>query len=282
MIGDYGAIGAGIGPVESMIASWNVDDVLTSGDNVYDSGATPYDGIDGQYYHAWMSPYTGAYGAGSPTGVNEFWPALGYHDWSHIAAYESYFGPMLPHNGPADGTPRYYSNHLDAAHKIGHFAIDTESTEPDGYSATSTQGAWLKAALAADTSSCFKIVVGDNGPHVSTIAQSGGPDPTTDWPFEAWGADAYIFGQTHGFERLSSGGFPYFCNGIGGGYLWGDWNVIDPDSVYRFPTTPQRYGAQLITVSIANGVGTAKFEFYGVGDTLGSPEDSYTITKTCN
>jgi len=69
-------------------------------------------------------------------------------------------------------------------------------------------------------------------------------------------------------------------NGLGGGALWGDWNIIDPHSVYRFPTTPQRYGAQLITITVGNGVGTLRNEFYGVGST--SPDDSFTITKACN
>jgi len=100
------------------------------------------------------------------------------------------------------------------------------------------------------------------------------------WPYHDWGADLVMSGSRHGYERLSVNGRPYTVNGAGGGYLWGDWNIISPYSVYRFPTTPQRYGAQLVTVTVQNGLGTLRASFYGVGDTV--PEDTLTITKTCN
>lgn len=280
VIGDYGAEGSGLTTVAAMVAGWNPDHVLTTGDNVYSSVNDPYDQIVGQYYHQFIYPYSGAYGSGSSTGANRFWPIPGNHDWDHTTAnplgpYLGFF--TLPTNG---GSERYYHTALDAAGKIRLFAMDADLREPNGNTASSTQAAWLQAAMAADTTSCFKIVDIHEPPHCSTIGTSEGPDPDTDWPYFSWGADLVQSGSRHGYERLSVSGHPYIVNGIGGGSLWGNWNIIDPNSVYRFPTTPQRYGAQKITITIGGGVGTLVNEFYGVGDT--TPEDTLTITKTCN
>jgi len=270
VIGDYGAEGGGIGDVAAMVHGWNPDAVLTTGDNCYSNLPHPYDGIVGQYYHDFISPYAGAYGAGSPNG-NRFWPILGYHDFDLLQDYQGFFS--LPNNG------RYYDVSLDTANAVHLFALDGDDREPDGNSASSTQAAWLQARLAASTS-CFKIVTEEQPPYCSNIGAGACDDHAVDWPYHAWGADLLISGQRHSYERLNVGGTPYIVNGLGGGYLWGDWNNISPYSVYRFPTSPARYGAQLVTVTVANGMGSLTSEFYGVGDA--TPSDSVTITKNCN
>lgn len=280
VIGDYGAEGGGLTSVANMVKGWNPDQVLTTGDNVYSSASGAYDTIIGQNYHDFIYPYTGAYGSGSPTGLNRFWPVPGNHDWNNTSAnplslYLNFF--TLPTNG---GSERYYHTFLDANQRIHLFALDADSREPNGKTSSSTQGQWLQAAMSADTTSCFKVVTEHEPPHCSTIGSSEGADSAMDWPYHAWGADVVLSGSRHGYERLSVSGFPFIVNGLGGGALWGDWNVIDPNSVYRFPTTPQRYGAQLITVTIGNGTATLLSEFYAVGDT--TPSDSYTITKSCD
>ena len=80
VIGDYGYAGTNEHDVANLVASWNPEFVITTGDNNYESGAsTTIDANIGQYYHSFISPYTGSYGSGDT--VNRFFPCLGNHDW---------------------------------------------------------------------------------------------------------------------------------------------------------------------------------------------------------
>jgi hypothetical protein len=270
VIGDYGIDGPDLSSVSAMVHGWNPDAVITVGDNVYSTASEPYDPIDGKFFHDFMSPYTGAYGAPSPSG-NRFWPILGNHDYDILPLYLAYF--TLPNN------EHYYDVALAPDQAVHLFALSGDPREPDGITASSAQATWLHGRLAA-TTACFKLVTVHEPPYASTIASSNGDDPPLQWPYQAWGADIVMSGDTHGYERLSVGGFPYIVDGVGGGAQFGDWTNISPHSVYRFPTTPQRYGAVLLSVAITNGVGTLTEAFYGVGDT--TPEDTLTITKSCN
>ena len=63
-----------------MVDRWGVDAIVTVGDNNYpDGAAATIDANIGQYYHAYIAPYQGTYGAGAE--MNRFFPALGNHDW---------------------------------------------------------------------------------------------------------------------------------------------------------------------------------------------------------
>ena len=83
------------------------DFIVTTGDNNYGTrpprGATPdtrgaAEYIDfniGQFYHPFISPYTGTYGAPAPNG-NRFFPTLGNADWyqpypTHTANLNAHF-----------------------------------------------------------------------------------------------------------------------------------------------------------------------------------------------
>src|SRR5689334_17506279 len=80
VIGDYGWVGQAALDVSNLVRSWNPDLIITVGDNNYDNGAaSTIDPNIGQYYHDFIFPYTGSYGAGAP--YNKFFPALGNHDW---------------------------------------------------------------------------------------------------------------------------------------------------------------------------------------------------------
>lgn len=274
VIGDSGAEGSGLDDVAAMVAGWNPDQVLTVGDNVYSNLVEPYDPIIGRHYHSFIGGYAGAWGAGSAT--NRFWPILGNHDYDHLAAYLAFF--TLP-NGE-----HYYDTFVDPAQRVHLFALVGDDREPDGNSSTSVQAQWFRAHSAADTTSCFKIVTEHEPPFCSTIGQSEGPDATMQWPYRAWGADLVMSGSRHGYERLANDGIPYIVNGLGGGALWGDWNIIDPHSMYRFPTTPQRHAALLLTLTAGGGTATLRGELYGVSaggvpDT--APSDVFTIMKPC-
>ena len=81
VIGDYGHDGKNLAAVATLIDSWNVDLVLTVGDNNYPDGkAETIDLNIGQYFHQYIFPYTGAFGDGADT--NRFFPVLGNHDWN--------------------------------------------------------------------------------------------------------------------------------------------------------------------------------------------------------
>ena len=106
VIGDFGSDNQSELDVSNLVKSWNPDFIVTVGDNNYPYGeASTIDQNIGKYYHDFIYPYAGGYGAGATT--NRFFPALGNHDWgdgfiwpSTVQPYTDYF--TLP------GNERYY------------------------------------------------------------------------------------------------------------------------------------------------------------------------------
>ncbi len=228
VVGDYGVESAAAADVAALVKGWKPDFVITTGDNNYPSGDyTTIDRHIGAYYHDFIAPYKGAYGAGSPT--NRFFPALGNHDWATGALpYLDYFN--LP------GNERYYEFKWE---HLRLFALDSDPQEPDGVSSDSIQAEWLKNRLAA-SDACWNLVYMhhpplSSGPH--------GPTPWMQWPFEPWGADAVIAGHDHLYERIVRGGRPYFVNGLGGNVPYPFGPPVE-GSVLRFNAD---YGAMLVT-----------------------------------
>ncbi len=202
-IGDYGRAGTPEANVATLVKSWVPDLVITLGDNNYENGeASTIDANIGQYYQQFIGNYRGSYGPGSA--VNRFFPSLGNHDWRAAGAlpYLAYF--TLP------GNERYYDFVQGPVH---FFAIDSDTNEPSGTSVTSTQANWLRAGLAASTST-WNVVYFHHPPYSS----SSPSEATTRmrWPFREWGADVVLAGHHHAYERLSVGGLPYIVNGLGG------------------------------------------------------------------
>src|SRR3990172_1293347 len=79
VIGDYGSAGKAELDVANQVKSWNPDFIVTTGDNNYDSGsASTIDANIGQYYHDFIFPYTGSYGAGAATIVSLILPSVNY------------------------------------------------------------------------------------------------------------------------------------------------------------------------------------------------------------
>jgi hypothetical protein len=90
VIGDYGSGGQPEADVANLVKSWNPQLILTTGDNNYpDGSAETIDQKIGQFYHEFISPYSGGYGAGA--GKNRFFPSLGNHDWNTFQA-QPYLG----------------------------------------------------------------------------------------------------------------------------------------------------------------------------------------------
>ncbi len=239
--------------VSNLVKSWNPAFVVTAGDNNYPNGAaSTIDANIGQFYHQYISPYTGTYGAGSSDGQNHFFPSLGNHDWdSGDQPYLNYF--TLP------GNERYY-DYTQGNTEI--FVLDSDTHEPDGTASNSIQAQWLQSELAKSTAQ-WKLVFFHHAPYSS--GPSGG-SAWMRWPFQSWGATAVIGGHDHTYERLSENGFPYFVNGLGGESIFG-FNTIDGGSQVRYEND---YGAMLLDA------GSTSLTFQFITRT-GQVIDTYTI-----
>lgn len=202
VIGDYGMAGDPLAAVADLVDSWQVDFIITTGDNNYPLGeARTIDENIGQYFHAYIYPYQGEYGPGAE--VNRFFPSMGNHDW-----YSQYGQPYLDYF-TLPGNERYYDFQWDFIH---FFVLSSDWYEPDGISKRSPQAAWLQETLAASIAP-WKVVYFHHAPYASGYHR----DTThMQWPFKDWGADVVLSGHDHIYERLIINDFPYFVNGLGG------------------------------------------------------------------
>lgn len=261
VIGDYGEAGQPEADVAALVDSWNVDFIITVGDNNYQEGAaSTIDRNIGQYYHAYIHPYKGEYGAGAPE--NRFFPSLGNHDWKTDAAqpYLDYF--TLP------GNERYYDFVRGPVH---FFVLDSDSREPDGNSSNSLQAGWLQAKMDGSQAP-WRLVVLHHPPYTSSLLRGG--NEASQWPFAWWGASALFGGHEHFYERGYVDGILQFVVGNGG-----KWKGVDPVDRFGFWPTPgsqvrynQDYGAMLVTANER----CINFTMYNRGDEL---IDSYTMKK---
>lgn len=230
VIGDYGKSSTSELNVSNLVKSWNPDYVITLGDNNYDLGAASTIDLNiGQYYHEFIYPYTGGYGAGDT--VNRFFPSMGNHDWytASGAAYLNYF--TLP------GNERYYDY---VKGNIHFFAIDSDPNEPDGRDSNSIQAQWLKSALAASNSR-YNIVYFHHPPYSSSSVH--GSELIMRWPYKEWGASIVMSGHDHTYERLVKNGFTYVVNGLGGYSTIYAFGTPLPESVLRYNNN---YGAMQV------------------------------------
>lgn len=228
--------------VADLVKSWNPNFIVSVGDDSYWCLLNnTFDDNVGPFYHDYISPYNGAYGSGSTSG-NRFFSVLGNHDY-HTSVDGNNCGtnPQQKWLDYFSRNTRYYDFVKGDIH---FFAMNFNSEEPDGISATSTQALWLKSKLAQSTSK-FNIVYGHRPPYSScdpTKPQYCG-DQNLRWPFKEWGADVVLTGDVHFYERLVVDGFTYVVNGLGGGLKDGQSITRDPASVkfYR-----DKWGAMLV------------------------------------
>jgi tartrate-resistant acid phosphatase type 5 len=202
VIGDYGYDSQNEAAVANLVKSWNPGFIVTVGDNNYNQGAaTTIDKNIGKYYQEFIGNYTGGYGAGSTE--SRFFPSMGNHDiyTANGQPYRDYF--TLP------GNERYYSVKKN---DVELFIINSNFSEPDGYTPASVQGQWLQQALTSSTAG-WKLVVLHHPPYSSG---SHGSSTAMQWPYQAWGADAVLAGHDHTYERIMVNGLPYLVNGLGG------------------------------------------------------------------
>jgi fibronectin type 3 domain-containing protein len=256
VIGDYGSNDSNEAAVANLVKSWSPDFIVTVGDNNYPDGeAATIDANIGRYYHDYIHPYTGSFGAGAAS--NRFWPCVGNRDYENqtgvrLQPYLDYF--TLP------GNERYYDFVRGPVH---FFAVNSDSREPDGVTSNSVQAQWLRSRLAASTAP-WKIVYFHHPPFSSRTSWTN-----LQWPFREWGADAVMSGHAHIYERVLKNGFPYFTNGLGGESL-GSFATAIEGSIVRFGTD---YGAMRVTA----GESRITFEFITRAGVL---VDSYSIDRT--
>jgi tartrate-resistant acid phosphatase type 5 len=256
VIGDYGEAGIQEKEVSELVYSWNLDFIITVGDNNYPSGAaSTIDQNIGYYYHGFIYPYKGIYGPGAS--INRFFPSLGNHDWmsENAQPYLNYF--TLP------GNERFYNFVWGP---VEFFAIDSDYHDPSGITATSPQAKWLQQGLASSTAT-WKIVYFHLPPYSSGAVH--GSTSELQWPFQQWGASAVLSGHEHDYERIIVNGFPYFVDGLGGGGIYHFNQNPVPGSQVRYDGN---VGAMLVT---ATGI-SIEFQFINVKNQV---IDTYTINK---
>jgi PKD repeat protein len=220
VIGDFGDGSVREAEVAGLVAGWNPDIVITTGDNRY--AVTPqYDEAVGQFYCDFLAgAQSGPFCGGNNSAVNAFFPSVGNHDYDDgngVSEYINYFnlpGAGIPGSN-SSGNELYYDFIVGPVH---FFTVDSEAARKSTTSQT-TQKNWLQAQLAASTAP-WKIVYMHHPPFSSSSA-SGGSFTALQWPFANWGADAVMSCHAHSYERLSIDGIPQFVNGIGGAGLFG-------------------------------------------------------------
>ncbi len=265
VIGDFGDGSPAEAAVAKLVNGWRPDLVVTTGDDNYPVGAAAtIDSHIGKFYHNYIYPYHGAYGAGSADGVNHFFPSLGNHDWYTAGAkpYLNYFA--LP------GNERYYTY---TAGPVQFFCVDSDPHEPDLYyvdsgksTANSPEARWLHSALAASTAA-WKIVYCHQPPFSSGLTH--GSSPWMQWPFAQWGASAVLSGHEHNYERIILGSLPYFVDGSGGAELYDKFGTPVTGSKVR---DGQDHGAMLVNATRTS----ISFQYIA---TNGRVVDRYTLSK---
>ena len=234
VIGDYGSDISAEYDVAQLVASWNPDLIITTGDNNYPDGSSlTIDQTIGQYYQAFIYPYNGEYGEGALE--NNFFPSMGNHDWipDQAQPYLDYF--TLP------GNERYYQF---SRGPVAFFVINSDWHEPDGVNRSSVQAAWLKQQMENSTAT-WNVVYFHHPPYSSAYH---GSIVWMRWPFQEWGADLVLSGHDHVYERLQVDGLTYIINGLGGNSIY-NFLIPLPESQFRYN---QEHGAMLIEADSAS------------------------------
>jgi Calcineurin-like phosphoesterase/Fibronectin type III domain len=258
VVGDFGSGDANEQDVANLVKGWNPDFIITVGDNNYPDGeAATIDSNIGRFYHEFIHPYRGSFGAGAAE--NRFWPSVGNRDYENqtgvpLQPYLDYF--TLP------GNERYYDFVRGPVH---FFVVNSDAREPDGVESTSVQAQWLRGRLAASTAP-WKLVYFHHPPFSSRTSWT-----KLQWPFREWGAHAVLSGHAHIYERILRDGLPYFTNGLGGESL-GSFSTATEGSIVRFGTD---YGAMRVTASDAR----VTFEFI---TRRGVVIDTYSIDRSAS
>jgi acid phosphatase type 7 len=186
------------------IVSLNPTAVLTLGDHQYESNTS-------SQYAAVFDPTWGAF-------KSKIRPTIGNHEYltANAAGYFGYFGAAA-----GDPTKGYYSYNLGAWHLI---SLNSECSHIGGCATGSAQETWLRADLAAHSTTCTLAYWHE--PRWSSGEHGNATQMTTIWnDLVAAHADVVLSGHNHDYERFpalnasgapSSTGVQEFVVGTGG------------------------------------------------------------------
>ena len=156
--------------------------VFTAGDNVYENGT--------------LSEYNTCYGPSWGRHKARTRPVAGNHEYqtANAAGYFAYFG-----SAAGDPSKGYYSFDLGAWHAV---VLNSNCSAIGGCGATSAQGNWLKADLAAHPASCTVAIW--HHPRFSSSQSSNDGSVLGLWQvlYDA-GADLVLVGHRHNYERFA-------------------------------------------------------------------------------
>lgn len=218
VVGDYGWCGMGdLGDcrpaerVAAMVAGWDPDFVVTTGDNNYPAGEAETWDVSTAPYRAYIP--------------DRFEPAAGNHDYHCATCPESPFVDRFRR-----ATSRQLAKPDDGNPLVRLFIVDSNEADPG--SGTVRKKAIRREPLApqrdrlrhglAGLRACWKLVAMHHPPYTSTA--NPGPidllNSASGWTYRQWGADVVLAGHAHNYERITrDGGFAYIVNGAGGAPL---------------------------------------------------------------
>lgn len=253
IIGDFKGGDTNAYQVSVLVKSFNPDFIVTTGDN-YSQYLGTIDYQIGKFYHEYISPYVGSYGAGDT--VNRFFPTLGNHDLegTGLTDYQNYFS--LP------GNERYYDFIKGNVH---FFILNSDTSEPDGNTDTSVQASWLQNALL-NSNSFYNLVFLHHPPYSSGLH---GSNIVTQWQYKTWGANAVFGGHDHDYERLFIDSLSYFICGASGSPLYSTFN--------NYPGTQKFYSDDFGAIIANTNNDSINFKFYNIKDSL---IDSFSLNNT--
>lgn len=170
-------------------------------------------------------------------------PVPGVHDMiaPNASGYFNYFGPSA-----GDPTKGYYSFNYGAWHVVVLNSVCTKApTLPGACTATSPEGQWLQADLAANPTACTVALW--HIPLYTSTAADATPAVQPFWQIlYSAGADLIINGHAHNYERFAPqdpngnldtiSGIREFVVGTGGESLQG-FTTVAPNSEVRNNTT---------------------------------------------
>ncbi len=203
-ITDYGNCDEGQRAVADMVDSWDVDAVVTGGDNTQgEEDCVPFEDS--------VKPYFGEYYAEADD--PRFFPALGNHDYDNatagLAAYNRAF-PRLPTD--ADPHGRWYETTVG---DLAFFILDNDAPAGD----QSAQRAWLQEALAqarADRPDTWRVVIAHRSPYSSGVHGPWEPmQPAAGWELGDSGADLVLSGHQHVYEDVVVDGLHHITGTTG-------------------------------------------------------------------
>jgi predicted phosphodiesterase len=205
LISDFGTCDGGEQWVADEVAEWDVDAIVTAGDNTPQvEGCTPYDESVWGYFDQ------GRDGRGTPP----LWPTLGNHDYTDTGAGLDAYRAAFPYlSTAADAQQRWYTQDVG---DVTLFVLDSETTPEE----LRAQRTWLEKTLSdqrAARPDAWNVVLFHRPAYTSGEHDDNREmRPTAGWDYAGWGADIVIAGHQHIYEDVVVEGLHYLTAGLGG------------------------------------------------------------------